>query len=176
MANGIKATIIDNNPHNIDYLRKFGYKVYYGDITNANTLKSAGAEEAKILVITMNDRNQIDSLVNVAKRNHPHLKLIVRGIDIAHALELKNKGVDAVKQETFGSAVSLGIEALKNLDFNSYQAQRAANTFNRITSYNVCYTKLLRKSKWDSDIINTLLSESSRGIIFGMEIAPPTRR
>ena len=35
VANGIKATIIDNNPHNIDYLRKFGYKVYYGDITNS---------------------------------------------------------------------------------------------------------------------------------------------
>ncbi|MCU4176777.1 cation:proton antiporter [Carboxylicivirga sp. N1Y90] len=128
-ANGIKSTILDINPHNIQYLKKFGYKVYYGDITKPEMLEAAGAANAKVLVIVMGDRMQIDKLIKVASKKYPHLKLVVRAVDAAHDLELINKEVASHRQETFDSAVSLGADALENLGVSRYQAHRAATTF-----------------------------------------------
>lgn len=128
-ANGINATILDNNPHNIEYLNKFGYKVYYGDVTRSSLLESAGIREAKVLVIAMGDRDQINQLVDMAQNHYPHLKLIVRAVDIAHALELKNKGVQAQRQETFETAIELGADTLQALGFDAYRSKRIAHTF-----------------------------------------------
>ncbi|MCG8579709.1 MAG: monovalent cation:proton antiporter-2 (CPA2) family protein, partial [Bacteroidales bacterium] len=88
-ANGIKLTIIDNNPHNVQYLKKFGYKLYYGDITRKDMLDAAGAAEARALVIAMSERHQIDKLVELSQKHYPHLKLIVRAEDVAHELALQ---------------------------------------------------------------------------------------
>ncbi|MCT4648051.1 MAG: monovalent cation:proton antiporter-2 (CPA2) family protein [Carboxylicivirga sp.] len=128
-ANGIKATIIDNNPHNVKYLKKFGYKLYYGDITRKDMLEAAGAAQAKVLVVSMQERHQIDKVVEVATKHYPHLKLIVRAVDIAHELALQNKAVDALRQETFDSAIQLGTDALRALGVNKYQSYRSAVTF-----------------------------------------------
>lgn len=128
-ANGIKSTILDNNPHNVQYLKKFGYKVYYGDVTRSALLESAGIMNAKVLVMAMGDREQINQLVVLAQEKYPHLKLIVRAVDIAHALELQNKGVQAQRQETFETAVELGADALQALGMDSYRSKRLANTF-----------------------------------------------
>nr|WP_321452451.1 monovalent cation:proton antiporter-2 (CPA2) family protein [uncultured Carboxylicivirga sp.] len=131
-ANGIRSTIIDINPHNIEYLKKFGFKIYYGDITRADMLEAAGAAKAKVLVIVMGDRQQIDKLVDVATKNFPHLKLVVRAVDVAHSLELANKKVDYFQQETFDSAVSLGADALRSLGMSNYSVHRAATTFRHL--------------------------------------------
>lgn len=131
-ANGVKSTIIDINPHNIQYLKKFGYKIYYGDITRYEMLKSAGAAKAKVLVVVMGDREQIDKLIDVARRHFPHLKLIVRAVDVAHGMEMEYKKVDAYRQETFESAVTLGGDALKALGMNNYRIYRAAVTFKHL--------------------------------------------
>ncbi|MBS2098489.1 monovalent cation:proton antiporter-2 (CPA2) family protein [Carboxylicivirga linearis] len=131
-ANGVKSTIIDINPHNIEYLKKFGYKIYYGDITRADMLEAAGAKKAKVLVIVMGDRQQIDKLIEVASKNFPHLKLVVRAVDVAHSLELANKKVDYYQQETFDSAVSLGADALRGLGQSNYSVHRAATTFKHL--------------------------------------------
>nr|WP_319397792.1 monovalent cation:proton antiporter-2 (CPA2) family protein [uncultured Carboxylicivirga sp.] len=131
-ANGIRSTIIDINPHNIEYLKKFGFKIYYGDITRADMLEAAGAAKAKVLVIVMGDRQQIDKLVDVATKHFPHLKLVVRAVDVAHSLELANKKVDYFQQETFDSAVSLGADALRSLGMSNYSVHRAATTFRHL--------------------------------------------
>nr|WP_321410965.1 monovalent cation:proton antiporter-2 (CPA2) family protein [uncultured Carboxylicivirga sp.] len=131
-ANGINTTIIDINPHNIEYLKKFGYKIYYGDITQADMLKAAGALKAKVLVIVMGDRQQIDKLIDVAAKHFPHLKLVVRAVDVAHGLELANKKIESFRQETFDSAVALGADALRCLGLSNYRVHRAATTFRHL--------------------------------------------
>ncbi|MCU4165931.1 monovalent cation:proton antiporter-2 (CPA2) family protein [Carboxylicivirga caseinilyticus] len=131
-ANGINTTIIDINPHNIEYLKKFGYKIYYGDITQADMLKAAGALKAKVLVIVMGDRQQIDKLIDVAVKHFPHLKLVVRAVDVAHGLELANKKIESFRQETFDSAVALGSDALRSLGMSNYRVHRAATTFRHL--------------------------------------------
>ncbi|MBS2213249.1 monovalent cation:proton antiporter-2 (CPA2) family protein [Carboxylicivirga mesophila] len=131
-ANGIKLTIIDNNPHNVQYLKKFGYKVYFGDITRRDMLEAAGAGHAKVLAITMSERDQIDKLVALAQKHYPNLKLIVRAVDVAHELALQNIGVDGHRQAIFDSAIELGTSALVTMGHSNHQSYRSALTFKHL--------------------------------------------
>ena len=80
IANGMRATILDDNPDNIEVLRKFGFKVYYGDATRDDLLASAGAEQAKVLIVTVEDRQKSLKIIDLAKRNYPHLKILARSV------------------------------------------------------------------------------------------------
>jgi monovalent cation:proton antiporter-2 (CPA2) family protein len=129
IANGLKATILDNNPDNIQVLRKLGYKVYYGDASRADLLKAAGAGEARILVVTVNDKIKSLKIIDLAQRNHPHLKILARATDMDHTYELMKRGVEELESDTFESSLLLGVKALRNLGYNPYRAHRLAQTF-----------------------------------------------
>lgn len=129
IANGIKATILDDNPDNIEVLRKFGYKVYYGDATRADLMASAGAKEAKVLVVAVDDKQQSLKIIDLARRQYPHLKILARAMDMDHAYELMKRKVDGYNRDTFESSLHLGVQALTQLGYKPYQAHRLAQTF-----------------------------------------------
>jgi monovalent cation:proton antiporter-2 (CPA2) family protein len=129
LANGFTVTILDHNPVQIDMLRRFEWKVFYGDASRIDLLHAAGAERARLLIIAIDDREKILNIVHLAHKHFPHLKLLVRAIDRRHAYELIREGVDVIQRETFSSSLEMGIEALKLLGFRAYKAQRAARTF-----------------------------------------------
>lgn len=128
-ANGVSATILDNNPANIQVLRKFGHKVFYGDATRMDLLEIAGAAKAKVLVIAIDDREQITHMVEQVRKNFPNLEIISRAIDVRHYFELIDLGVNKFRRETYDSSIELGIKTLNSIGFNKYQANRAARTF-----------------------------------------------
>jgi len=129
IANGMRATILDDNPDNIEVLRKFGFKVYYGDATRSDLLASAGADQAKVLIVAVEDRQKSLKIIDLAKRNHPHLKILARSVSQEHTFELMDREVDAFKRDIFESSLHLGIEALTCLGYNRYRAYRLAQTF-----------------------------------------------
>lgn len=128
-ANGISATILDNNPGNIQVLRKFGFKVFYGDASRPDLLHTAGAAEAKLLIITLENREQITEIVKHVKQTYPNLKVIARAIDVPHSFELEDLNVDAFRRETYDSSLELGISALSELGYTKFQAHRVARSF-----------------------------------------------
>jgi len=129
IANGMKATILDDNPDNIQVLRKHGFKVYYGDATRSDLIASAGAQEAKVLVVAVNDKQKSLKIIDLARRKYPHLKILARAMDLDHTYELMRREVDGHKRDTFESSLKLGVEALTHLGYNPYQAHRLAQTF-----------------------------------------------
>jgi Kef-type K+ transport system membrane component KefB/voltage-gated potassium channel Kch len=129
IANGIKATILDDNPDNIEVLRKFGFKVYYGDATRADLLASAGAAEAKVIVVAVDGKQQSLKIVDLVQSKYPHLKVLVRSTDMDHTYELLDRKVDGLKRDTFESSLRLGTEVLTHLGYNKYRAHRLAGTF-----------------------------------------------
>jgi len=129
IANGLKATILDDNPDNIQVLRKLGFKVYYGDATRPDLMASAGAEEAKVLVVAVDDKQQSLKIIDQTRRKYPHLKILARAMDMDHTYELIKREVDGYKRDTFESSLKLGIQALTHLGYNHYQAHRLAQTF-----------------------------------------------
>lgn len=128
-ANGISATVLDNDSDRVDLLRKFGYKVYYGDASRFDLMKAAGAEEAKIIIIAMDTPQQCLEMVALVKKHFPHLKILSRAYDRNDSYDLMEAGVDNIYRETLDSSLRLGADALKMLGLRAYQTQRAAKTF-----------------------------------------------
>ena len=129
IAHGFKATILDNNPDNIDVLRKFGFKVYYGDATRPDLLHAAGIEQAKILVLAIDDREKSLKIADFVRREYPHLVILGRAVDMKHAYEYLKRDIHDFNRDTFDSSLELGAKALQYLGFRPYQAARAARTF-----------------------------------------------
>lgn len=128
-ANGIGFTVLEHDPSQIELLRKFGWSVYYGDASRPDLLHAAGAEEAKLLVIALDDREQILAIAETAQKHYPHLKIFARAYDRRHAYELMNAGLEHVYRETFGSSLDMGKDALQVLGFRAYKAHRLVLKF-----------------------------------------------
>ncbi len=128
-ANGIGATVLDTNPDNIRFLRKFGFKVYYGDANRSDLLEAAGAAKARVMIVAVDDREQINHIVEQVRRKYPHLKIYARAVDVRHSFELEDLEVAGYRRETYDSSVDLAVNVLGELGFNRYQASRAARSF-----------------------------------------------
>jgi len=128
-ANGYKATVLDHDPTQIEMLRRFGFKVFYGDSSRIDLLRAAGAEQAKLFVVAIDEIERSLVTIDLVQKHFPHLKILARAIDRRHAYKLIQRHVDVVERETFGSALDLGVEALKLLGMRSYKALRAARLF-----------------------------------------------
>jgi monovalent cation:proton antiporter-2 (CPA2) family protein len=129
IANGFKLTVLEHNPAQIELLRRFGWKVFYGDASRLDLLHAAGAEQAKLIVIAIDDREKIVQTIELVHKHFPHLKILARALDRRHAYELIRQGADVIERETFASSLDMGVEALKLLGIRSYKAYRTARIF-----------------------------------------------
>ena len=129
MANGHQVTILDSNPSNVEILRKYGFKLYYGDVTRPEMLEAAGVAEAKLLVLTMAEYDEALKIAAYLKKNYPHLKIAARARDTFHAFEFHKLELTMIQRETFNSAVELGAKILEYMGMPRYQAFRSARTF-----------------------------------------------
>lgn len=128
---GIKPVILDHDAVNVDVLRKFGFEVYYGDITRLDLLEAAGAAEAELLVITIGDAEKTSELIELAKKHYPHLKIAANAADRSSAYQLMDLGITTIRRETFGSALALGQDALQLLGMDPYEAYRLMRIFRK---------------------------------------------
>lgn len=128
-ANGIGATVLEHDPNHIETLRKFQFKVFYGDAGRLDLLRTAGAERAKVLVIAIDDRDAVLRLAELAKHEFPDLKIVTRAWDLTHVFELLETGVELVERETFEAALKLGETTLQQLGFSAWRAKQAAHHF-----------------------------------------------
>ena len=128
-ANRIQTTILDNDSDRVDLLRKMGFKVFYGDATRIDILKSAGADHAKVLVASIDSPEINTDLVEKTKKLFPHLTLMVRARNRLDAYELIDARVKNIYRESLETSVRLGVDVLINLGFRKYTATRAGQNF-----------------------------------------------
>ncbi|MBF7072124.1 cation:proton antiporter [Glaciecola sp. MH2013] len=128
-ANGIPFTAMDKDAEHIEFVRKFGNKVYFGDATRLDLLKKSGIQEARVLLVAIDDKDEINALVKLVQHEFPHIKLIARARHRMHAVELAKMGVDFFVREMFDSAVSASKEVLKAYGFTQGQADNMASIF-----------------------------------------------
>ena len=130
-AHGVRCTVLDHDPEQIDFIRRFGYKVFYGDATRRDLLDAAGAARAKLLVVAIDDVADSLKLVDLARRAYPNLAIVARARNVRHVMELADRGVAAVQRETFDSALKTGRDALQALGLPPYEARELAESFRR---------------------------------------------
>ena len=128
-AQGYTATILDHSPSQIDLVRKFGQKVYYGDASRKELLLAAGIEDTELLIIAIDDPCKTLETVEVVQKHFPHIRILARARNRRHVYQLMALGVECFRRETFDSALNLGIDALKILGEDESIAQRAGQLF-----------------------------------------------
>jgi len=125
-ANGLGTTVLDHDPDQVETLRRFGLKCFYGDATRLDLLHAAGAGNAKLFILAIDDEVKSLKLVRTLQEHFPQLRILARAHSRQHAYELLNAGVKDVYRETLGSALDLGVGALRALGFPENRALRAA--------------------------------------------------
>jgi glutathione-regulated potassium-efflux system ancillary protein KefC/glutathione-regulated potassium-efflux system protein KefB len=128
---GHKISVLDHDAEQVDVLRGFGRKVNFGDATRLDLLRLAGAQDAKLLIIAIDQDEKALELVETAREAFPNLKILARAIDRRHAYQLMAKKVDGLERETFASAVRLGVKSLILLGKPAFAAERAGQIFTR---------------------------------------------
>lgn len=130
-ANGVLATYLDIDPNNVDLLRKMGLKVFYGDASRHDLLHAAGASEAKLLVVAVDEPEKTEEIVETAQKHFPHLEIITRTRDLAHSHKMMDRGIEKFYMESFDSALRMGADALKIVGLRQYQIHRALKLFRK---------------------------------------------
>jgi voltage-gated potassium channel Kch len=118
-------------------VKKFGFKVYYGEGESAELLHSAGADTAKAIVVAVDDVDSSLNIVHMVQKHFPHLKILVRAINRLHAVELHRLGVNDIERETMASGAELGAKALVALGWQSNIAYRKSRLFKKHDDKNV---------------------------------------
>ena len=130
-AQGIGVTVLDHDPDQIDFLRQFGFKVFYGDATRMDLLEAAGAAKARILVVAVDGMDESLALIDRVRQRFPHLRIYARARHVSHVYLLKDRGVELFEREMFEGSLMLGRRVLEGLGLDPSEARAAAMKFRR---------------------------------------------
>ena len=131
LASGIRPVVLDHDADQVDSLRRFGYRVYYGDATRLDLLEAAGARQARLLVNAIDDVADSIALVDRVRANFPELPILSRARNVSHYFELRLRGVQVAERETFEAALRVGRSALEALGTDRFRARELADAFRR---------------------------------------------
>lgn len=129
---GFEATVIDFSSVQIEMLKKFGARAYYGDATRPDLLHAAGIAEAKLFVIAIDGKDQITELVRYVGHHYPNVHIIARAVDRNHVYDLWHAGCRDIIRETYDSSLRMGRSAFEALGANTAQAQAAVDAFSAL--------------------------------------------
>ncbi len=128
-AKKIGFVALDISVSQVDFVRKYGSKVYYGDASRLDVLRAAGAEEASLFVLAIDDEAASLRTAHIVRDHFPHLKVIARARNRHHAYELMDIGITVIHREAFLSSLEMAGDVLKSLGVRSRDAERAKQMF-----------------------------------------------
>jgi glutathione-regulated potassium-efflux system ancillary protein KefC len=131
LAQGIAPTVLDHDAEMIETIRAFGYRVFYGDATRLDLLRTAGAASAKIFVLAVDDVEQSLKIVDLVKDHFPQLQIVARARDVTHWNALRDRGVMRVERELFESSLRSARSVLELLGQPPHEARQSAVRFRR---------------------------------------------
>lgn len=126
---GHRTVVLDHSAEQLEMLRTFGFKVFFGDPTRPDLLAAAGIADAKMIVVAMDDAEHITNVVAYVTRAYPDVKIVARAISRNHVYELYAAGARDIIRETFDSSVRAGRSALEAMGMHPYDAELFARDF-----------------------------------------------
>ena len=126
---GIDFTALEQDPEQLDVVRRFGQRVFYGDPTRLEVLRAAGAEHARLLVVTLGDVEASLAVIDLARRHFPDLKIVARARNRRHVHLMMDRGVARFIRETYLSSLSLSEMVLEDLGIAGEDARRTVALF-----------------------------------------------
>jgi glutathione-regulated potassium-efflux system ancillary protein KefC len=129
LAQGIAPTVLDHDAEMIETIRAFGYRVFYGDATRLDLLRTAGAASAQIFVLAVDDVEQSLKIVDLLNDHFPQLQIVARARDVPHWNALRDRGVMRVERELFESSLRSARSVLELLGQPPHEARQSAMRF-----------------------------------------------
>lgn len=129
LMQGIRTTVLDHSVEMLEVARTFGYRVHYGDATRLDLLRIAGAGQARILVIAVDDPEQSVKIAVLARKHFPHLQVVARARDLTHWNRLRDEGVTLVQRELFESSMHSARTVLELMGLPPDQATEMTRRF-----------------------------------------------
>ena len=128
-AKRIPFTALDSSSEQVNFVRNYGSKVYYGDASRLDLLLAARADRAIAFVLAIDDVAASLRTAEVVRKHFPHLKIYARARNRQHAYRLMELGISVVWRETFLSSLDMARELLKGLGLPDFAAARATELF-----------------------------------------------
>ena len=111
----IRFTALDASTDQVDAVRRFGNKIYYGDATRLDLLRAAKTGEAKLFVVCVDDVESTNKIVKLVQQQYPQVKILARARNRTHLMELREIGVQTPVREMFAGSVQLATHVLEAL-------------------------------------------------------------
>jgi glutathione-regulated potassium-efflux system ancillary protein KefC len=128
-AQGIKVTVLDHDPDTVAGLREFGFRVFYGDATRLDVLRTAGAATALAVVVAVDDVEQSLEIVDVVREHFPQARLVARARNVSHLYQLQDRKVEFIERELFESSLRSARSVLEVLGWPAHEARESAMRF-----------------------------------------------
>ena len=128
-ANGLSATVLDHDAEQVEGVRRFGWRTFYGDATRLDLLRMAGADKARVIVVAIDDVDQSLEVVDVAQAHFPQATLVARARNAQHWYGLHARGVPFIERETLDSALMSGRSVLELMGWAPHEARNQALRF-----------------------------------------------
>jgi monovalent cation:proton antiporter-2 (CPA2) family protein len=134
LANGIGTTVLDIDANQVESIRKFGFKVFYGDGQRLELLNQAGLMHAKIFLIAIDDADTALNMAAMVRQAYPNMKILLRINNRTNVYQALRQDIayDHVYRETFDSALHMATDVLKELGIEENKALCSANKFRQI--------------------------------------------
>jgi monovalent cation:proton antiporter-2 (CPA2) family protein len=131
LARHIRFTALDSNQTHVDFVRRFGNRVYYGDASRLDLLRAAGAQSASVFVLAIDDVDASTRTAILVREQFPHLKVYARARSRQHAFALMDAGVRNIIRETYASSLELSEMVLLALGETAETARTTVRRFRR---------------------------------------------
>jgi glutathione-regulated potassium-efflux system ancillary protein KefC len=159
LAQGQPCTVLDHDAEMIEAARKFGYRVFYGDATRLDLLRTAGAAHAKVLVVAVDDVVQSLEIVDLAREHFPQLEIVARARDVTHWNQLRDRNVMLVQRELFESSL---LSARSVLELLGQAPEAARSTIQRFRQHNLELFEQLHPHYKDSAKLISVVKQGRR--------------
>jgi glutathione-regulated potassium-efflux system ancillary protein KefC len=128
-ANGLAATVLDHDVEQIETVRRFGWQAFYGDATRLDLLRTAGAAQARVFVLAIDDVKQSVAVAQLVREHFPRLQVVARARNVGHEVQLRRLGITMIERETLESALVSARSVLETLGWERHAARTLAMRF-----------------------------------------------
>ena len=128
-ANDITFTALDNNAEHIEFVKKFGNRVFYGDAARLDLLRAAGIDHARVVLVALDKEEQSLRVVELVREHYPDVRLVVRAHNRFSVELFRKLGVQAVVRELAAGSLSAADLVLQEYGFTELSAQRMVQIF-----------------------------------------------
>ncbi|WP_420393785.1 monovalent cation:proton antiporter-2 (CPA2) family protein [Acuticoccus sp.] len=142
LAGGYRLIILDNDAERVTEARRFGSRVYYGEGTRLDVLRSVGADRCRLIAVCTSPGERVTEIVDLVRSQFPEAKVFARAFDRRHALILFDRGVDYQRREMLDSAIRFGRDALVALGVEPSRASETEETVRRQDSERLEFQRL----------------------------------